>query len=477
MTDASGYWYSRFLLERALALVYLVAFLAAANQFVPLLGEHGLTPIGPFVRDVPFRSSPSLFYFAPHDTAFRAAAWLGVAISCLLLAGDSLFRGWAASAAAWGTLWVLYLSFVNVGQIFYGFGWETLLLEAGFLAIFAGGRETTPNAVVIWLWRWVLFRVMFGAGLIKMRGDSCWRDLTCLDYYFETQPMPNALSWYFHWMPQAVHRGGVLFNHFTELIVPFGYFLWQPIAAVAGVVTIAFQLVLIVSGNLSWLNWLTLILAISTLPDAWLTWLPVTPPPLHAAGIVERGVVWTWAAIAGILSIAPTLNMLSPQQLMNSSFEPLHLVNTYGAFGSITRVRNEIVIEATEADTPGEAGVWRAYEFKGKPGDPGRRPPQIAPYHLRLDWLMWFAAMSTPNEHEWFAPLLAKLLRGDPATLALLRTNPFPDRPPKYIRAQYYEYHFTTPEEHRRTGLWWNRRLLGAYYPAVALKSATETPR
>ena len=470
MIDGSGYWYSRFLLERALALIYLVAFLAAANQFVPLLGEHGLTPVGPFVQAVPFRASPSLFYFAPHDTAFRAAAWIGVAVSCLLLVGYPLFRSWAPSAVAWATLWILYLSFVNVGQTFYSFGWETLLLEAGFLAIFAGGGATTPNAIVIWLWRWVLFRVMFGAGLIKLRGDSCWHDLTCLDYYFETQPMPNALSWYFHWMPNAVHHAGVVLNHVTELVVPFGYFAPQPIAAIAGVATIAFQFVLIVSGNLSWLNWLTVVLAIATLPDAWLQWLPVTPPALQPIGGVERVVVWVWAAIVGVLSIAPTLNILSPEQVMNSSFEPLHLVNTYGAFGSITRTRNEIVIEGTDDSPPTEASAWRAYEFKGKPGDPAQRPPQVAPYHLRLDWLMWFAAMSTPSEHDWFQPLLAKLLQGDAATLGLLRTNPFPDHPPKTIRAQYYEYHFTTPDEHRQSGLWWRRRLLGSYYPPVSLR-------
>jgi hypothetical protein len=155
---------------------------------------------------------------------------------------------------------------------------------------------------------------------------------------------------------------------------------------------------------------------------------------------------------------------------MNSSFDPLHLVNTYGAFGSITRTRNEIVIEGTDDAPPTAASVWRAYEFKGKPGDPARRPPQVAPYHLRLDWLMWLAAMSTPNEHDWFPALLAKLLQGDAATLGLLRTNPFPNHPPKYVRAQYYAYKFTTPEEHRRTGAWWGRTLIGAYYPPVSLK-------
>jgi len=271
-------------------------------------------------------------------------------------------------------------------------------------------------------------------------------------------------------MPSWIHHAGVVFNHLAELVVPFGYVLWQPFAAIAGIVTIVFQLVLIVSGNLSWLNWLTVVLAISTLNDRWLSWLPVTPPILHPAGGVERAIVWGWAAIVGFLSIAPTLNMLSSQQLMNSSFDPLHLVNTYGAFGSITRVRNEIVIEGTNDAKPTGATVWREYEFKGKPGDPSYRPPQVAPYHLRLDWLMWFAAMSTPNQHDWFPALLVKLLQGDPETLGLLRTNPFPDRPPTYIRAQYYEYHFTTPEERRKTGHWWRRTLIGSYYPAVSLK-------
>lgn len=471
MTDGlTGYWYSRFLFERALALMYLVAFLVAANQFVPLLGERGLEPVGRFVKAVPFRASPSVFYFAPHDIAFRIAAWVGVAISCALLFGYPLFRGWAASAFAWGAVWVLYLSFVNIGQTFYGFGWETLLLETGFLTIFAGGSETMPSIVVVWLWRWVLFRVMFGAGLIKLRGDSCWHDLTCLDYYFETQPMPNPLTWYFHWLPAWVHHGGVVFNHIAELIVPFGYFAMQPIASLAGAITIAFQFVLIVSGNLSWLNWLTVVLAISTIGDRWLAWLPVTPPPLHQAGDVERAIVWIWAGIVGVLSIGPALNMLSSRQLMNSSFEPLHLVNTYGAFGSITRTRNEIVVEGTDDPAPSAASTWREYEFKGKPGDPSHRPTQVAPYHMRLDWLMWFAAMSTPNEHDWFPALLAKLLQGDRETLGLLRTNPFPERPPRYIRAQYYQYHFTTPEERRRTGQWWRRTLLGEYYPPVSLK-------
>ncbi len=457
-------WYTRFVLERALAAIYLVAFLVALNQFVPLAGERGLTPAPAIMRQVPFRVAPSLFYLSPTDHAFRLGAWAGIVLSVVALAGSAWLRTWAASAAVWGALWLLYLSFVNVGQTFYGFGWESLLLETGFLMIFAGGSGHAPNRIVIWLWRWVLFRIMFGAGLIKMRGDACWRDLTCLDYYFETQPMPNPLSWYFHWLPRPVLHGGVLFNHFAELIVPFGYFCPQPVAAIAGAITIAFQLALIVSGNLSWLNWLTIVLAISTIDDRWLSWM-ATAPTAHAEGALHHYAVYALLAVVALLSVSPTINMLSRRQVMNTSFDPLQLVNTYGAFGSITKERDEIVIEGTADERVTPHTVWREYEFKGKPGDPMRRPPQVAPYHLRLDWLMWFAAMSSPADNAWFTPLLVKLLEGDRATISLLRSNPFPDHPPRYVRARYYRYRFTTPDERRNTGAWWERELIGEYFP------------
>ena len=468
--DEGGYWYSRWLFERALALLYAVAFLVALNQFVPLLGEHGLLPVPRFVRQVPFGITPSLFYLAPTDTAFRAAAWLGLALSVVAFLGLAGRAGSLAAAGVWALLWLLYLSFVNVGQTFYAFGWETLLLETGFLAIFLGGRATRDAIVCPWLLRWVLFRVMFGAGLIKWRGDPCWRDLTCLDFYFETQPIPNPLTWYFHWLPASVHHAGVVINHVVELGLPFLLFTPQPVAGIAGLVTIAFQLVLIASGNLSWLNWLTIALAIPTVPDGWLRWLPVARPSLSRPTAAGYAVRYALLTVVTVLSIAPVANMLSPTQVMNTSYDPLHLVNTYGAFGSITRVRHEIIIEGTDAAVLTDATTWRAYEFRGKPGDAFRRPPQIAPYHLRLDWLMWFAAMSEPVEHEWFALLLEQLLRGDPAAVGLLASNPFPGRPPRYVRAEYYTYRLTAPAERRATGRWWHRERLGVYYPAVALR-------
>ncbi|MDR3702142.1 MAG: lipase maturation factor family protein [Candidatus Sulfopaludibacter sp.] len=463
-------WLPRFVYQRGLGLIYLIAFLAAVFQFVPLLGEHGLLPVPLYVSRVPFRETPSLFFLAPHDWAFTFAAWFGVALACAVVSGLSDRFGPWVSAAVWAVLWLLYLSFVNVGQTFYAFGWETMLCEAGFFAIFLGSSGTTPRDIPLWIVRWMEFRLMFGAGLIKLRGDSCWRDLTCLDYHYETQPMPNPLSWYFHWMPRWVHHGGVAFNHFAELIVPFAYFAPQPFATIAGLLTILFQLLLMLSGNLSFLNLLTIVLAVPLLDARLLARVvrervPEVTPPWRGT----RYLMTALGVAVAALSVQPVLNLIEPGQVMNSSYDPLHLVNTYGAFGSITRTRYEVVVEGTADAEPDDSAVWREYEFKGKPGDPMRRPPQIAPYHLRLDWQMWFAAMGPYEEEPWFVNFAAKLLKGDRAVAGLLRENPFAVRPPRYIRAWLYQYRFTTPAERRQTGAWWKRRRMGPWFPAVSL--------
>ena len=469
-TDLSGYWLSRWLFERCLAVIFLIAFVVTLNQFVPLVGERGLLPAVRMVREVPLRYVPGIFYWFPADRAFRVCAWIGVVLSLVALSGIAQRAGALPAAAVWAALYVLYLSFINAGQTFYGFGWESLLVEVGFFTIFAGASFTAPHQFLNWIYRWTLFRLMFGAGLIKIRGDACWRDLSCLDYFFETQPMPNPLSWYMHHLPRPLLHGGVAFNHFVELIVPFGFFLPQPYAGIAGIFTIAFQLILIVGGNLSWLNWLTVVLAITTLDDRFLAWLSIHRPALQPIPAVQGVATVALFVVVALLSIAPTLNMLSSQQVMNTSFNPLQIVNTYGAFGSVTKERYEVIIEGTDAETVTDTTAWREYEFKGKPGDPARLPPQIAPYHLRIDWLMWFAAMSSAQDYPWFPELLLKLLQGDAGVISLLRTNPFPDRPPRWIRAQLYLYHFTSPDERRQTGRWWNRTYSAPYFPPVRLK-------
>jgi hypothetical protein len=219
------------------------------------------------------------------------------------------------------------------------------------------------------------------------------------------------------------------------------------------------------------LNWLTVVLCIPVLDDRFLSWLPLAIPALHEPSMVHRYAIYGLAAVVASLSIAPTLNMLSSTQVMNTSFEPLHLVNTYGAFGSVTKERYEIVIEGTDEASLTPQTQWREYEFKGKPGDPARRSPQIAPYHLRLDWLMWFEAFSPQPQDEWFIAFLQRLLQGDKPTLSLLRTNPFPSTPPRFLRVRYYRYRFTTPAEHRASGFWWNRQLVREYVPPITLAS------
>ncbi len=460
---------TRLVFQRALAGILLIAFLNVVNEFKPLLGERGLLPVRLFTKEVPFRDAPSLFFFASTDAAFTAAGWMGVILSCLALAGVADRCGTRFSMLVWAALWVLCISFVNVGQTFYAFGWESILLEACFYAIFLGSRSTTPQTIGIWMLRWLLFRVMFGAGLIKMRGDPCWRDLTCLDYHYETQPMPNPLSWYFHWSPEWFHKSGVLFNHFAELVTPFGYFLPQPVSSISGVITILFQALIFAGGNLSWLNALTMVLAIGTLDDRFLgRFLRIQAPVTHPPAPAHRAATVALAVLVAILSIQPIRNMASRAQVMNTVYNQFHLVGTYGAFGSVTRPRYEVIVEGTDGAVPALA-KWRAYEFRGKPGSLRRMPPQIAPYHLRLDWLMWFAAMSSYSEHPWFVHLMAKLLEGDRSALSLLEANPFPERPPRYVHALLYEYHFTTPAERARTGEWWKRTLVGSYFPPISL--------
>lgn len=464
MDNDSGYWLIRLLLQRGLGLMYLAAFLVALNQFRPLCGDRGLLPALPFMRLVPFRESPSLFYFLGGDRAYRLFALLGVFLSLLAATGISDAHGTALSVLVWLLLWAIYLSYVNIGQIFYAFGWESLLLECGFLAIFLGPGGTEPNWMVIWLFRWLAFRVMFGAGLIKLRGDQCWRDFTCLDYHFETQPMPNPLSRLFHRLPPSGHKVGVLFNHVAEVALPLLFFAPQPIATVAAAGSLLFLLSIIVSGNFAWLNWLTAVICLSPLDGSLIAQsLNLAPPPLIPQPPLFQALTWGLVLMVAVKSVQPVKNLVSKEQVMNTSFDPFHLVNTYGAFGSITKERYEIVLEGTDELKVTEHTLWKAYEFRGKPGDPRRIPPLIAPYHLRLDWLMWFEAFPNQVGHSrWFVQLIIKLLQGEHQALGLLLKNPFPHHPPQFVRALYYRYSFGKVK-------WWDRELIGEYVAPLSL--------
>jgi len=477
--SAPSYWLTRFVFLRLLGLVYTIAFLIVVLQWPPLLGSDGLQPAASFLDAVgafegrgagTFLRLPTLFWLDASDAAFRTGGYVGLGLSLLVLFG-------LANMPILLALWLLYMSFVHVGQIFYGYGWETLLLETGFLAIFLAplGRPgpfpkgAPPSPVVIVLLRWLVFRLMLGAGLIKLRGDPCWRDLTCLVYHYETQPNPNPLSWYFHQAPVWFHRIEVLFNHVVELVAPFFVFGPRRARLVAGALVVLFQVILILSGNLSFLNWLTIAAAVACFDDA--VFAPLLPGSVrtrlerHVAGAEQtrarRGATYALAAVVAFLSLGPVTNMLSARQVMNTSFDPFDLVNTYGAFGSVGRERYEIVLEGT-ADDPADPGArWIEYDFKCKPGAPERRPCWISPYHYRLDWQMWFQDMPGAPVEPWFRQLVVKLLEGDPAVRALLAPGPFPDRPPRAVRARYYRYQFTRAGE--ATSAWWKRTFVSEY--------------
>jgi hypothetical protein len=471
----ADYWLARFAFQRGLAFIYLLAFVVALNQFPALLGENGLLPVPQFLGFVTFRRAPSIFHFHYSDRFFRAICFAGILLSAFALSSFSERGPLWISIAGWSLLYILYLSIMNVGQTFYGFGWESMLLEAGFLAILLGSNGMIVPVPLIFLLRWMLFRVEFGAGLIKLRGDPCWRNLTCLDYHHQTQPLPNPLSSYFHHLPSSFHRLEVIGNFAAQLVVPWGLFLPQPVAGICGALIILTQMWLFISGNYSWLNLLTMLLAVSSFSNAQLQ--PIlrmrVPNALYSPAACEWVIV-AFTVIVIVLSYWPVHNMLSRRQIMNTSFNRYHLVNTYGAFGSVTKTRYEIIIEGTEDEAVSEQTLWKEYEFKAKPGDPRRRPPQIAPYHLRLDWLMWFAAMSPVYDymqHPWLIILIQKLLQNDAAALKLIRVNPFAEGP-KIIRARLYRYRFASAKERRETGVWWIRSLAGEYLPLVSIRAA-----
>ncbi|XP_072229460.1 lipase maturation factor 1 [Leuresthes tenuis] len=503
------YWLTRIVLLRSVAFIYFVAFSVAYNQNKQLIGENGLMPCKNYLNSVKryvggkigmaaLAYTPSILWFL--DWNHMDANLDGIALVGLALSGFVLITG-MANMVIMVTLWVLYHSLVNVGQLWYSFGWESQLLETGFLAIFLCPlwtlsqvpRRCPPSLICIWTFRWLIVRIMLGAGLIKIRGDKCWRDLTCMDYHYETQPVPNPMSFYMHRSPWWFHRFETLSNHFIELIAPFFTFLGRRMCTVNGAIQVLFQVVLIVSGNLSFLNWLTIVPSLACFDDASLGFLfrsgtgakkavlemqneqaaGRTPKPSKGMSI-RRVVNICLGILIGCLSIPVVMNLLSSRQVMNTSFDPLRIVNTYGAFGSITKERTEVIFQGTLSPDPKDPeAVWEEYQFLCKPGDVHRRPCLLSPYHYRLDWLMWFAAFQTYEQSEWVIHIAGRLLSNDSTVLSLLDHNPFQGRDaPRWVRGEHFRYKFSQPgSASAAQGKWWLRKRIGAYFPPVDLEA------
>jgi len=503
--EPGTYWLTRILFLRFLAFIYLVAFIVSYNQNKELIGNNGLTPARNFLLNV-LDQFPDLYSRMLHVPTLL---WLGfpwddmdplldgIALVGATLAMFVLVTG-AANMLVLATMWALYHSLVNVGQSWFSFGWESQLLEIGFLAIWCVPvvkweripRHLPPPWVCVWGYRWLIFRIMLGAGLIKVRGDQCWRDLTCMNYFYQTQPNPNPLAYYAHQAPSGWHAFETFGNHVIELVLPFLTFVPHRIAWITnGCFQIFFQCVLISTGNLSFLNWLTIVPSIWYLDDKFVAFAfsdasIKTVLNLQSEDKVNktlkksrtprlRQVISALVAcLLAYLSVPIVYNLASPRQAMNRSFDPLRLVNTYGAFGSVTKHRTEVVIEGTNSAHPEDpAAVWEEFEFKCKPGNVQGTPCLISPYHYRLDWLMWFAAFQQYQQNPWLLHLMGKMLENDPVVDSLIEKNPFKGyKPPKFVRARHYKYTFTKiGGTSANSGKWWNRKLIGEYVPIVNL--------
>jgi hypothetical protein len=454
-------------LLQLLASVYLIAFVSWGVQSQGLIGSHGILPAADFLASVhrqlgsaAYWDCPTVFWLDWSDGALRAGWILGALCSLTAIFAPMLaptFAPWtdarrkAVTRAAFAGCLILWLSICAAGQDFLSFQWDVLLLEAGFLALFAD-----DSLVRIWLFRWLIFRLMFYSGAVKLLShDPNWHNLTALHFHYETQPLPTPLAWYMDQLPMWFQQLSTAFTLFAELIVPFLFFAPKPIRRVAAWIVIALQTLILLTGNYTFFNLLAIILTL---------FLFVEPTPA-ARGRVHRAVSIALAAFIGVVSGCVTLQIFSVDLPGESTVlrlaEPLRIVNSYGLFAVMTTERPEIVVEGSN-----DGSTWLAYEFPYKPGDLRRAPPIVAPHQPRLDWQMWFAALGNYQSNRWFVSFMLRLLQGEPSVVRLLRYNPFPNGPPKYIRARAYQYHFT---KFGQPG-WWTREEHGLYFPAVSLK-------
>jgi len=464
---ALSYGRVEWLFLRALSLIYFIAFASLAVQITGLNGEQGLLPAGRFLSGAraalgsgAFWEFPGVFWIAHSDVFLRAVTWAGVVLSLILLIGR-------VERTALVFLYVLYLSLITIGQSFLAFQWDMLLLEAGFLAIFLGGSKW-----IVFLFRWLSFRLMFLSGFAKLAShDPTWRDLTAMSYHYMTQPLPTPIAWFMHQLPLAFQRASTAFVLLTELAVPFlilGPRVWRRAAFFS---LLALQCLIFLTGNYTFFNLLTIALCLFLLDDAMLARLPLKTRTARTNPVLAKTVAATILLISAIEMWGVFTRRSGPLDFVIEKIAPFGIVNTYGLFATMTTERPEIIVQGSN-----DGREWLDYEFRYKPGDLRRGPRFVAPYQPRLDWQMWFAALSGYRSEPWFVNFILRLLQGSPPVEALLAKNPFPAAPPKYVRALLYDYSFTDWKERRETGDWWKRRMHGIYLRAVSLEDFRIAP-
>lgn len=483
------YYMTRWLFLRLLGAIYLIAFISLWTQIDGLVGSNGILPAQEFLDAVQvqigherYRLFPSLCWLNASDGFLHLLCGCGTFLSVLLIFG-------VAPTYALIGLWSFYLSLTTIGQNFLSFQWDILLLETGFLAIFFApsrilpkvSRESPPSPMVLWLLRWLLFRLMFASGVVKIvSGDETWRNLTALNYHYQTQPLPTWISWYVHQLPDWFQTISVAGMFTIELAAPFLIFAPRRLRFVACAAFLALQLAIIATGNYCFFNLLSIVLCITLLDDAFFRNLCLKR--MFSRFKAPQTAVMNWryrnvgiAVLTVVVILVSGIQMAgmfrrganvpaSAQQVLNWA-SPFRTINSYGLFAVMTRSRPEIIIEGSN-----DRQSWVEYSFKWKPGDLREYPRWAAPHQPRLDWQMWFAALGNYRTNRWFLEFIERLLQGSPEVLGLLEENPFPNAAPRYIRAVLYDYHFTDFDMKQAEGTWWRRERKGLYLPEVSLR-------
>ncbi len=464
---------------RLLGLTYLVAFISFAVQAGALIGSDGVLPLEYYLNAIKeqlgtdaYTRLPTLFWFSHVDGFIQFVCIAGIVLSLSLITGFLLRTSLVM-------LYVLYLSLVHGGQVFMSFQWDFLLLECGFLAIFLPWGST----IIIWLYRWLVFRFMFLGGVVKIvSGDKSWDSLTALSYHFETQPLATPLSWYVHHLPESVLMAGTGMTLIVELLVPFLIFTPRRFRHIAAWCFLIIEMCILLTGNYNFFNLLTIFMCLFLFDDVAVKRL-IPGRMLLVMSNINYPVAGIFASSCALLMALTSIYMGATQitRIMGADrglqysavyrfLNPFGIVNSYGPFAVMTRVRNEIVIEGSA-----DKSTWQEYQFKYKPGNLEKCPGWVAPHQPRIDWQMWFAALNKPEHERWLFNLLIRLLQNSEPVTAIFNHNPFPDDPPESVRARFYKYTFTSAEERKKTGQCWNRSLVGEYYPPISIKKSFES--
>jgi predicted DCC family thiol-disulfide oxidoreductase YuxK len=466
-----------FLFLRLFGLITLFAFVSFAVQAQGLIGSHGILPLSELVDALAPRLGPERFVLMPmvfwlndSDLAVQTTCWAGAGLSLMLV--FNLFPRLSLVL-----IYALYLSLLYAGQTFMNFQWDTFLLETAVVALVMSFRPASG----VWLARWLLFRFVFMSGAVKLiSGDPNWRNLSALSYHFLTQPLPTPLAWYAAQLPASLLKAATEALFGIELVLPFLIFFPRRLRFAAGFGILLLQGCILLTGNYNWFNLQTMLLCLPLFDDAALRRiLPsrlLTLVPAGAQSQEPRRAVTIFVNAVAVMMVLLGLVQMDerfggsppgPALAIDDLFEPFHIVSPYGLFSVMTTTRNEIIVEGSD-----DGVQWREYGFRYKPGDVMRRPPWNIPHQPRLDWQMWFAALDDPQRVPWFSRFLERLLENEPSVTGLLERNPFPDKPPTYVRAEFYEYTYAGSDD--AAGQWWNRRLAGLYFTRARLRTEGE---